>query len=67
MNSAPSGRSDDEDCFDTTLNLSAATLDVYEHERLANTETPLKKSDLESPPTQISALLKTIYYWVLSR
>lgn len=66
MNSAPPEQSD-EDCCDTTLNLTAATLDVYEHERLGNTETPLKKLDPVSPPTRMSALLKAMYHWVLSR
>jgi len=48
-------------------NLTAATLDVYEHERLANTAIPLKKPDPESVPTKMSALLKAMYHWVLSR
>jgi hypothetical protein len=67
MNSAPPGPTDDDHCYDTTLNLSAANLDVYKHERLAYTEIPTNKSAAERRATRKAALLKAMYHWVFSR
>ena len=68
MNSAQAGPPDDgDDGYDAVLNSSAAKLDVYRHERLAYTETPVKRSSPGRNTTRKSALLKAMYYWVCSR
>ena len=64
MNPAQSGPTDDDDhCCDTTLNLSAAKLDVYKYERLAYTESPMKNSASRPLPRRMPALLKAICNW----
>jgi hypothetical protein len=63
MNPAQPGPTDDDHCYDTALNLSAAKLDVYKHERLAYTEIPMKRT---KPPKR-KAFLKAMYHWVMSR
>jgi len=69
MNSPQSGpTNDDEDhCCNTVLNLSAAKLNVYKHERLAYTEIPVKNSTSTPVSKRTAALLKAMRHWVLSR
>ena len=53
---------DDEHSCDTHLIFSAAKLDVYRHERLANTEPP-KKTPQHQPVSKRAALLKAMAAW----
>jgi hypothetical protein len=65
--SEPGLPDDDEHWCDTRLNLSAAKLDVFRHERLAYTEPPKKRS---RPRRKISkradAVLKAMAAWALA-
>ena len=67
MNPAQPGPTDDDHCYDTALNLSAAKLDVYKHEWLAYTEIPVKRRKRLAPSDRKAALLKAMYHWVSSR
>jgi hypothetical protein len=67
MNSATPGPDDEDHCYDTALNLSAATLDVYKHEHLANTEIPMKNQKSKPSRSRTLAFLKAMFYWLLSR
>jgi hypothetical protein len=69
MNSAPPGLPTEADqrLQDHALHLSAAKLNVYDCERLAYTERPSPPAP--SPPVskRMSAWLKAMYHWVLTR
>jgi len=65
MHSTPKQPNDDHHCCDTHLNFSAAKLDVYRHERLANTEPP-KKIPGQRPVSKRAALLKAMADWALA-
>ena len=49
------------------LNLSAAKFGVYERERLAFTENPVRIPEPRRFSKRRSALLKAFYYWIHSR
>jgi len=65
VNSTPKPPHDDEHCCNTDLIFSAAKLDVYRHERLANTEPPQTK-----PARPISkraaAFLRAMAFWAIA-
>ena len=65
MNSTPKPPHDDEHCCNTELIFSAAKLDVYRHERLANTEPPQKAPE---PPLskRAAALVRAMASWALT-
>lgn len=67
MNSEEPDSPDDDHCSDTRLNLSAAKLDVFRHERLIYTEPPKK---ISRPRRKISkradAMLKAMAAWALA-
>ena len=65
-NSGPVKNGDDH-CYDSALNRSASKLDVYRHEQLANTEPPVLNSVSRPISKRMSAVLKAMYHWVLSR
>jgi hypothetical protein len=65
MNSAPEPPHDDEHCCDTHLIFSAAKLDVYRHERLANTEPP-QTTPARPVSKRTAALLRAMASWALS-
>lgn len=67
MNPAQPGPTDDDHCYDTALNLSAAKLDVYKHERLAYTEIPIRRVKRLKFSERKAAFLKAMYHWVHSR
>lgn len=68
MNSGePGSTNEDDHSSDTTLNRCAAKLNVYRRERLAYTEVPVKQSAAARRSARTLALLKAMYYWVLSR
>ena len=58
---------DDEHCCDTRLNVSAAKLAVYRHERLAYTEPPQKISRSRRPVSKrAAAVLEAMSFWALA-
>jgi hypothetical protein len=65
-NLGPSKNGNDH-CYDSALNRSASKLDVYNYERLAYTEPPVRNSVSRPIPKRASAMLKVMYHWVLSR
>ena len=68
MNSSQSEPSDDHDHDrDTPLNLSAARLDVFRHERLDYTEVPVKNAASRPASARTSEALKAMFHWILSR
>jgi len=58
-----SGLPNDDHCCDTKLNFSAAKLEVFRHERLANTEPPRKISPPRKNSSRREALLKVMAAW----
>jgi hypothetical protein len=63
MHTEPGLPKDDDHCCDTKLNFSAAKLEVYRHERLANTEPPRKISSPPKNSSRRAALLKVMAAW----
>jgi hypothetical protein len=59
-------KNDDDHCCDSHLNFSAAKLDVYRHERLANTEPPQKRSASRRASKRSAALLRAMAAWALA-
>ena len=66
MHPAPGQPNDDDHCCDTRLIFSAAKLDVYRHEQMANTEPPRKKPGARINSKGKSALLKAMATWALA-
>jgi len=66
MNSEPGQQNDGHHCCDTNLNLAAAKLDVYRHERLAYTEPPQKQSAPRPIAKRASAVLSAMCHWALA-
>jgi len=66
MHSTPGQPDDDDHCCDTSLIFSAAKLDVYRHERLANTEPPLKIAKLRPVSKRAAALAKAMAAWAIA-
>jgi hypothetical protein len=66
MHSEPGQPHDDDHCCDTRLIFSAAKLDVYRHERLANTEPPRKNPVARSDSKGRKAILKAMAAWALA-
>ena len=66
MNSSEPEPQNDDHCCNNDLNFSAAKLDVYRHERLANTEPPQKRSAPRTPSKRAAAVLKAMAAWALA-
>jgi hypothetical protein len=67
MNSSEPGQpNDDDQCCDSDLNFCVAKLEVYRHERLANTEPPQKHSASRPISRRASAVLKAMAAWALA-
>lgn len=63
MHIEPGQPHDDDHGCDTKLIFSAAKLEVYRHERLANTEPPRKISPARTKPSRRAALLEMMAAW----
>jgi hypothetical protein len=64
--SDPGPQNDDDHCCDSHLKFSTAKLDVYQHERLAYTEPPQKRSAARPKSRRATALLKAMAAWALA-
>jgi hypothetical protein len=67
MKSPPSDGSADDSHDPVTLHIAASGLDVYQHERLAYTDMPPRRSKSRPATDRVNTLLAAMYYWVCSR